>query len=667
MEIHKLFDRLLRRYLLPLVNDRSHSSLSAEHARHFLMFLCKESISKETVDSLPDLDENSPLTRFFKRMLTVIPEELESLAKVQPQALVYLEQALRLPKEQARRALFTLFFPEGLELLDETGREQAVQSLREKRLLTIEQLNPAPLRDPASEIIFTSNLLITNPLNPDTDKWFVPPAMKAALKQVQSEAQLYWYDHPIPMGMPPGKNEALYGLAGLQEMLNNEERIQNRKLTVVLSASATHAGLRPLVKPYFNFLFLQAPELPNLNIYIFTEDDVHILLQTVLKPVADRYFSASDFSALEEVLGVDGEYGRHYSFLKAIAAFWQVFVEPGTKATFKIDLDQVFPQQELKQETGKTALEHFKTPLWGALARDTKGRRVELGMLAGALVNEKDISKSLFTPDVLFPKSLSDTTEHLIFFSQLPQAQSTLAEMMTRYDGDQPDGHSTALQRVHVTGGTNGILIKALFKYKLFTPTFVGRAEDQSYIMSVLFSREPALRYVHASGLIMRHDKEAFAGEAIEAAAAGKTIGDYVRMLTFTEYARALPWPLDDIKEELDPFTGAFISHLPYTVVALRFALKICEIDRSKSAEEAEAFACLGTERLNAWMDRFPPGKKQLQKQFEREQQAWQLYYDILLRANEERQMESVLWNQVNEAAQRLIEQIGVARPKDED
>jgi hypothetical protein len=414
-------------------------------------------------------------------------------------------------------------------------------------------------------------------------------------------------------------------------------------------------------------LFLHAPELPNLRIYIFTEDDVRVLLRTILKPIADRHFPEADFTALEEVLGVDGEYGRHYSFLKAIAAFWQVFVDSNAKATFKIDLDQVFPQGELKRETGKTALEHFKTPLWGAIARDTKGRQAELGMLAGALVNKNDISKSLFTPDVLFPPTVSGSKEHFIFFSQLPQAQSTLAEMTTRYDGERPDGHSTALQRFHVTGGTNGILIESLFRHKPFTPTFVGRAEDQSYIMSVLFGEQPVLRYVHAPGLIMRHDKEAFAGEAIEAAAAGKVIRDYVRILTFTEYARALPWPLDDIKKELDPFTGAFISHLPYTVVALRFALKICEMDRTESAEEAEAFARLGAERLNAWMDRFPPGERQLQKQLEREQQAWQLYYDILVRAKEERQMKSALWNRVNGAVQRLVEQIRVERKADED
>ncbi len=658
MESIRLFKRLLRTYLLPQLKEQPHYSLSAESAREFLLLLSKDSAS----DSLPQSQNSSSHTRFFRHMLALIPEELKTWAKAHPETLAQVRQALHYPTEQAQQALFSLFFPEGLTLLDETNREQAIHALRQKRLVSVEELNPDPLVDPLSEMIFTSNLLITSPLNPNPDDWFVPQEIKPALRQVQNEAQLYWYDHPIPMGMTPQNNEAVYGLNGLQEMLKKEAGAEGRKLTVLLSASATHAGLRPLIKPYFDFLLSKVPALPHLNMYIFTEDDVRVLLETVLKPIAERHFPSADFKALQDVLGVDGEYGRHYSFLKAIAAFWQVFLNPYAKATFKIDLDQVFPQDALKQETGKSALEHFKTPLWGAMGRDSSGQPVELGMLAGALVNQNDISKSLFTSDVRFPGKHTHCEEQLVFYSQLPQAQSTMAEMMTRYDDAQPDGKSTALQRIHVTGGTNGILLNALRKHRPFTPTFVGRAEDQSYIMSVLFGRQPALRYVHEPGLIMRHDKEAFAGDAIKAASAAKIIGDYLRILTFTEYARALPWPEDDIKKELDPFTGAFISRLPYTVVSLRFALKILEINRSESARAADAFARLGSERLNAWMERYPAGSNLLKKTFKKEQQAWKLFYDILDRAEQEREQQSALWLQVKQAAQRLAEQIKMTR-----
>jgi len=53
-------------------------------------------------------------------------------------------------------------------------------------------------------------------------------------------------------------------------------------------------------------------------------------------------------------------------------------------------------------------------------------------MIAGALVNESDIDNSLFTPDVRFPER-SLLPDERLFFSVLPQAVSTRAEMMTRY------------------------------------------------------------------------------------------------------------------------------------------------------------------------------------------------------------------------------------------
>jgi hypothetical protein len=69
----------------------------------------------------------------------------------------------------------------------------------------------------------------------------------------------------------------------------------------------------------------------------------------------------------------------------------------------------------------------------------------------------------------------------------------------------------------------------------------VGRAEDQAYLMSVLgddaVAIGPRLAYVHAAGLLMRHDKEAFAGEAIAAAQIGRLVGDDVRILLFSAYA----------------------------------------------------------------------------------------------------------------------------------
>ena len=105
------------------------------------------------------------------------------------------------------------------------------------------------------------------------------------------------------------------------------------------------------------------------------------------------------------------------------------------------------------------------------------------------------------------------------------------AEMMCRYTTRRFDGVKTCIQRVHVTGGTNGILIDSLRRFRPFTPSFIGRAEDQAYLLSAINKVDTSLAYVHKDGLVMRHDKEAFAREAIESAEIGRIVGDYVRML----------------------------------------------------------------------------------------------------------------------------------------
>jgi hypothetical protein len=341
-----------------------------------------------------------------------------------------------------------------------------------------------------------------------------------------------------------------------------------------------------------------------------------------------------DVEPLRRVFGVDGEYGRHYSFLKALSVLWHVLVDQRIRATFKIDLDQVFPQEQLVAEGGGSAFEHFQSPLWGSCGRDATGDEVELGMLAGALVNEKDIARGLFTPDVTRPSGIP-AGEAVAFFNRLPMALSTEAEMMTRYAGgdESPDGRRTCLHRIHVTGGTNGVLVDALRRHRPFTPTFIGRAEDQAYLLSVLFAGSVPLRYVHSAGLIMRHDKEAFAGPAIEAAKVGRFVGDLVRTLYFSHYVRALPWPDDQIKEAIDPFTGCFASYIPTTLVALRLALRVGELlaqGDAKAGVEARELMELAADRLAPlieWLRETPRG---LAMELADQRDGWDVFYDLL-------------------------------------
>jgi hypothetical protein len=72
-------------------------------------------------------------------------------------------------------------------------------------------------------------------------------------------------------------------------------------------------------------------------------------------------------------------------------------MDPEIIATFKIDLDQVFPQEELVEQSKASAFEHFKTALWGACGVDSEGHPIELGMIAGAL-SMKRISASRSSP-----------------------------------------------------------------------------------------------------------------------------------------------------------------------------------------------------------------------------------------------------------------------------
>jgi len=519
--------------------------------------------------------------------------------------------------------------------------EERVADLRARRAVRVLSACPAPLRRPAGEVLFTSNALLTlPPAGSEPERWALDPDLRGRLRKVSGQRQTHWYDHPVQMGTPPEANEILYGLRGLSEMLRFERARGNAgagdRLQVALSASVTHPGLMDLARDYVEGELSREGTIEGLDVHVFTEKDAARLVDDVLLPAAERLgVEQDDASSLHWVFGVDGPYGRHYSFLKALAALWHVAVDPGIRATFKIDLDQVFAQERLVRETGASAFEHLASPLWGAEGEDADGRPVHLGMIAGALVNQHDAARGLFTPDVTLPKGALSADQWL-FPSRIPQALSTEAEMMTRYGGPgMPDGRKVCLSRVHVTGGTVGIRVDSLRRHRPFTLSCIGRAEDQAYLLSVLFEERPSLlRYAHASGLIMRHDKEAFAGEAIRAAAAGKAVGDLERMLLFSGYAAALPWDDSEIRSALDPFTGCFVSSFPWTLALLCLAVKALAPDGG--GEDGEALLRVGASRLGRLMELFRREPAWLQRTYRQERRAWGAFYDILARLEEE-------------------------------
>ncbi len=612
----------------------------------FLIMLCGQSHPsyQEAENLIARMKESATwlnIASFYAQAINLIHQEIATVSEQDSVFLKHLHELKRwlvsmrhaYDEDETVEKIWSVFFPEGTGILNRW--EECIDQLREKRTITVTSPNPSPIADPGKEILFTSNVLLTTSSSTASlDESPLSDGIKQRCLETDREEQAYWYDHPIPIGITCENNEVLYGLKGLDDAVEFERGRGNftgEKITCVLSVSVTHRGLHHIAKAYLEEELRCRGGLKNINVFIITETDARRLIHEILVPCAHRF---SDLRATEEVLesiGVDGEYGRHYSFLKAISAFWSIFIDPAIKATFKIDLDQVFDQDRLVEQTGQSAFDHFTTPLWGAHGLDSSGNPVELGMIAGALVNEQDIETSLFTPDITPPEKHPDMDEY-IFFSTLPQAMSTTAEMMTRYTGPDLDGRNTCIERVHVTGGTNGILVESLLRHRPFTPSFIGRAEDQAYILSVLGELNERLAYVHKDGLIMRHDKESFAQDAIDAALVGKLIGDYIRILYFSAYARILSDDISAIKDHVDPFTGCFISKIPVTVVLLRFALKAASFFSRGEDSKGLEFIRLGTRRIQSALEFTSSASGTLKMQYKKERTAWNLYYDILLR-----------------------------------
>lgn len=604
----------------------------------FLEALGEGAASDQARAVLADVDGDwADAANLYRHGLEVIPAEIAWRADAAPEvaaALATLVGVVDVPDVEATSVqvaqhIWRVLFPEGVGILGaEAQREDA---LRRRRTVTVSEPPADAIGDVASEVLFTANALLTTPLaTRDAAQLDVAERVAEVARDAATERQRYFYDHPIPVGIEPEANEILYGLTHLDAAIAFEQERgtvpDGVRVPCVLSVSVTHHGLRPVARDYVADVIDRAGGLRHVDVHVFGEDQTGRLVAEVLAPAASRLLGRDDTDLLD-VVGVDGRYGRHYSFLKAIAALWHVVVDDRVRATFKIDLDQVFPQDVLVDQTGRSAFEHLAAAQWGARGAGVDGD-VELGMLAGSLVNERDIATSLFTPDVAFPDGPSAPPDH-VFFSKLPQALSTAAEMGTRYAAGDPDGAAAVLERVHVTGGTTGARVDALRRHRPFTPSFVARAEDQAFVLATYGAAPTRLAYLHADGLIMRHDKEAFAGEAIKAAAVGKLIGDHVRMLLFSAYGRALG-DVDALKAIVDPFTGCFVSRTPVATTLLRFALQAAALLDGDDPEQGVAFVRDGGHQLCEALAFVDGDPSPLSETLDRERRGWQLFYDTL-------------------------------------
>ena len=484
---------------------------------------------------------------------------------------------------------------------DPTTMSAEIETRRRLSLITPPSM---PMIDPARELLFTTNALLSPPL--DTSSMHVPPSLRRQAQQFASRPQSFWYDHPVPLDASPAENEILYGLSKLDEALAQEvaggRLTHDARIDLAMSISVTHEGMEDLASRYVSDLIATHLNLRHLRVFLFDETRCRQIVEQLCPSDA----------AAAEVFGVNGAYGRHYSLLKAVLLLWQMAVNPQARFTFKIDLDQVFDQAALLAETGRSALQLIANPLWGGSALDYAGRKVDLGMLAGGLVNEADAPNSLYSPDVTRPRTdlvRAPLTSRRLFCPQWPQAISTEAEILQRKSG---------YQRIHVTGGTTGITAEALRTWQPFTPGFINRAEDQAYAVAAL-KKDSYLSHLHADGLIMRHDKQAFAARSIAHASTGKAIGDIERLLLFSRYAELHEGGMAAVQNHLWPFTSCFVHPDARTMAGLIFALD--------GAAQGGRFVAEGAPRLMRCLNFCDQG---MERRLQYEQAGWQAIYGSL-------------------------------------
>lgn len=489
-----------------------------------------------------------------------------------------------------------IYFAENQILLD----KKSIDEVTEKRQIKNVQLSSNPLTNPFKQIIITSNIMLTLPA--DYSAFDFDNKHLIDMNEIQEN----WYDHPIPLDISDHSNEIIYGLTNLNKAVKTETK---EIVTVILSVSVTHNSLNKIAKEYIKSK-LADKDVSSLDIYIFTEDECNKITQILDKKDKE----------LKDTLGVSGKYGRHYSFLKAITPLFKQVVNNDIKATFKIDLDQVFPQKKLMDTTGRYAFDNFKSPRWGATGVDSDGKKIKLAMAAGGLVNESDIESNLFTPDVKEPEG-ELTAEQLFFNSSRPQYISTVAEICKQYSDD-----TECIMRYHVTGGMNGILIADLIKFRPFTPSFFTRAEDQAYLLSVIKKEVDGeyMRCVHLDKFVMRHDKQAFLSDNLNAFEIPKSVGDFERMLIFSHYSYDILKCGDYIKKQLYPFTGCFVLKRPHTALLLRTLARLLRLNE----EDGSIFLDSFIPRITTLIHRI--NSNELNNIYIKEKNAYDRYYDMI-------------------------------------
>ena len=187
------------------------------------------------------------------------------------------------------RHFWEVFLPDAVGVVEDW--EPRILELRRRRTVDIESLCSAPVEHPARDLLWTSNVLLTVH-DPDTSPGdlHLEPGFLRRLESIDSGEQKYWYDHPVQIGVAPERNEILYGLRGMSEMLRFEKKRRaagpTDRLSVALSVSVTHPGLESVAREYVQGALAQANDTSALDVYVFTEADTRRLAEDFLCPAA---------------------------------------------------------------------------------------------------------------------------------------------------------------------------------------------------------------------------------------------------------------------------------------------------------------------------------------------------------------------------------------------
>ena len=188
----------------------------------FLISLSGDGHSRYTaaVEYLEEM-ENDPLwtnlVTFYREGISLLLKEFNDFCSKGNNGVALVEALVAKLAQQENSLSFSqtiqediwkLFHPEASDIL--SNKEHQTDILRSKRKIEITNLNPEPVKNVSQEVVFTSNALITIP--PAGKKFKdlgIKPGLWNALEEVIQEDQVFWYDHPVQIGVEPDSNEIL--------------------------------------------------------------------------------------------------------------------------------------------------------------------------------------------------------------------------------------------------------------------------------------------------------------------------------------------------------------------------------------------------------------------------------------------------------------------------